>query len=137
MEISGEPKQCSARPHRALNMCKKLYFSKKYNLPQRLELTSHWFGTVCTLVLNKMNWNKSSQNIKVQLYLDITSLKINFKPNEHYKRREREREREKVGRRDIALFLKFCITTNETETFYDNNCRRHAVIVLHISLRGI
>ena len=58
-----------------------------------------------------------------------------FKPNEHYKRRERERE--KVGRRDIALFLKFCITTNETETFYDNNCRRHAVIVLHISLRGI
>ena len=48
-----------------------------------------------------------------------------------------EREREELGRRDIALFFKFCITTNETETFYDNNCRRHAVIVLHISLRGI
>ena len=113
LEISGEPKQCSARPHRALNMCKKKFF--------------------LTLVLNKMNWNKSSQNIKVQLYLDITSLKMNFKPNEHYKRRERK----EVERRDIALFLKFCITTNETETFYDNNCRRHAVIVLHISLRGI
>ena len=91
MEISGEPKQCSARPHRALNMCKKLYFSKKYNLPQRLKLTSHLFGTVCTLVLNKMNWNKSlAQNFKVQIYLDITSLKMIFKPNEHYKRRERK-----------------------------------------------
>ena len=68
LEISGEPKQCSARPHRALNMCKKLlFFSKKYTLPQRLKLTSHWFGTVCTLVLNKMIRNKSSQNIKVQL----------------------------------------------------------------------
>ena len=64
-----------------------IFFSKKYTLPQRLKLTSHWFGTVCTLVLNKMIRNKSSQNIKVQLYLDITSLKMNFKPNEHYKRR--------------------------------------------------
>ena len=92
LEISGEPKQCSARPHRALNMGKKLFFfSKKCNLPQRLKLMSHLFGTVCTLVLNKMNWNKSlAQNFKVQIYLDITSLKMIFKPNEHYKRRERK-----------------------------------------------